>query len=160
MPCEGVRPLLQSPPGSSRGRRSTSSPVQVTQFGLSKGDTRRSVERITPLPHFGIDGMGDFRRVGAASLWKSAPIFSTGKRCGGAPGRGASVEPAVAANAIHGSLRRRGSGKGRKDLATSCPQHLQSPAGFLPQRQWRLSTSLEALNPQPPASGKTEGGMS
>src|SRR2546427_1894179 len=32
------------------------------------------------LPYFGIDRIGDFGQVGAASLWKSGPLFSTGTK--------------------------------------------------------------------------------
>src|ERR1700674_817338 len=78
MACEGGMPLLQSPPGSTWGRGCSQTSVQVAQSSLTKSHSRCSVERITPLPYFGIDRMGDFGRAGAASLWKSTPLFSTG----------------------------------------------------------------------------------
>src|SRR6267143_575748 len=39
-----------------------------------------TLSRTTSLPYFGIDRIGDFGQVGAASLWKSGPLFSTGTK--------------------------------------------------------------------------------
>lgn len=71
-------PLLQSPPGSRRGRS-----TEPTQYRSRRSDSfinsimRRSKVTV-PLPRFGIDRMGDFDLVGTANLWKSRPLFSTG----------------------------------------------------------------------------------
>jgi hypothetical protein len=78
VPCEEVKPLLHSSPGSSPERGSTSSPVRVPLFGPTKSYIRVRGNNIVPLPYFGIDRMGDFGRVGTANLWKSGPFFSTG----------------------------------------------------------------------------------
>src|SRR2546428_13322346 len=39
-----------------------------------------TLSHTTPLPYFGIDRIGDFGQVGAANLWKSGPLFSTGTK--------------------------------------------------------------------------------
>src|SRR5256885_7083956 len=39
-----------------------------------------TLSRTASLPYFGIDRIGDFGQVGAANLWKSGPLFSTGTK--------------------------------------------------------------------------------
>jgi hypothetical protein len=80
MPCDTHRPLLHSPPGSRRGKRAGAMPVQNAPHELNNSDTPRSINSIVPLPDFGIDRMGDFRRLCSVSLWKSGPLFSTGTK--------------------------------------------------------------------------------
>ena|ERR1700693_2507187 len=143
MPCEEVKALLHSSPGSGPGRGRTSRPIRVTPLGPTKNYSWVRVKRITPLPYFGIDRMGDFGWVGAANLWKSRPFFSTGISDAELMVKGASVEPAVAADAMPGRLCGRNAGKDGMKLAPSCPQHLQSPAVYLPQPQGRSSTALD-----------------
>jgi len=55
-------------PSTNSGTRSTNSHKQAT------------LSHTAPLPYFGIDRIGDFGQVGAASLWKSGPLFSTGTK--------------------------------------------------------------------------------
>jgi hypothetical protein len=153
MPCEEVKPLLHSSPGSSPGRGRTSRPVRVTPLGPTKSYTWVRVKRITPLPYFGIDRMGDFGWVGTANLWKSGPFFSTGISEAKLMVKGASIEPAVASDAMPGRLRGRNVGKDGMKLAPSCPQHLQSPALYLPQQQGPPSTAPDTLR-LPPATPK------
>ena len=87
--------------------------------------------------------MGDFGRVGTASLWKSGPFFSTGT----SEAKLMIVELRLNLR-LALMLRRVASRAGEQekdgmDLAPSCPQHLQSPAGYLPQKWGRLSTALD-----------------
>ena len=72
-------------PSTNSGTRSTNSHKQAT------------LSHTAPLPYFGIDRIGDFGQVGAASLWKSGPLFSTGTKGGGAHARRASVDPRASA---------------------------------------------------------------
>ena len=77
--------------------------------------------------------MWDFGQVGTVSLWKSGPLFSTGT------GKAELMAVELRLNLRSpicdaGWLRRRGKReKDGIDLAPSCPQHLQSPAGLHPQ---------------------------
>jgi hypothetical protein len=80
MPCDTHRPLLHSPPGSRRDNGGGAKPVQIAPHELNQPDTPRPSNSIVPLPGFGIDRMGDFRRLCSVSLWKSGPLFSTGTK--------------------------------------------------------------------------------
>jgi hypothetical protein len=145
MPCEEVKPLLHSSPGSSQVRVTASNSVRVVPSGPSKRDNRPTVSVIIPLPYFGIDRMGDFGQVGTASLWKSGPFFSTGTNWHGAHGHGVPVEPAVAVDAMPGRLRGRESGK---RMEWSWPQVVHSicrAQAVIVHRYGGVST--EALTP-------------
>ncbi len=90
--------------------------------------------------------MGDFGRAGTASLWKSGPFFSTGT----SEAKLMIVE--LRLNLRLALMRRPGGVAGGEqekdgmDLAPSCPQHLQSPAVYLPQKWGLLSTALDDRN--------------
>src|SRR4029077_20632324 len=80
MPCGMDRPFLQSRPGSSHGSGNRTNPIQVALNALTQHSSHCSHNITTPLPDFGSDRMWDFEQVGAPSLWKSGPFFSTGAK--------------------------------------------------------------------------------
>src|SRR3982074_680330 len=80
MPCDIHRPVIHCAAGSSPTKSRTNRPVQINQSNLANAPQPVSVKVITPLPYFGIGRIVDFGRVGAASLWKSDPLFSTGSK--------------------------------------------------------------------------------
>jgi hypothetical protein len=102
MPCDVHRPLLHSPPGSSRVKGSGIDPVQIAPIRSTYRYIGHRNKGITPLPGFGIDRMLDFGWLGSASLWKSGPLFSTGTKEAELMVRELRVEPAVASGAICG----------------------------------------------------------
>jgi hypothetical protein len=148
-PCVDDTPLLQSRPGSTRSRGSSSSPVQVAQVGPTKRNTPVPIKRITPLPYIGIDRMWDFGQVGAASLWKSGPLFSTGQSSAGLMRRRASVVPAVALDGVPGWRVGEEAGKGWNQDGPKLSTAFAEPSGS-------PSPGPEALLHRP----ETAGGMS
>jgi len=77
LPCEAAWLLLQSPAGSTPSLDSHTVAVQPEPYRPSKRPHSDSAESYTAASTVSIDRMGDFLPADAASLWKSAPIFST-----------------------------------------------------------------------------------
>jgi hypothetical protein len=103
--------------------------------------------------------MGDFGQVGTASLWKSGPFFSTGTSVAELKVMELRLNLRSLRSGIRTASRATKQLKDGMDLAPSCPQHLQSPAGCLPQEKGHASTGQDGRDAGRPASSRRKGGM-